>query len=245
MTFGADVVTARFVRLAEGAHPDIGVPPAVSGTCSSYLQPPHEIDDLFMGPVALLDAGDLGLTGPGLDLNLPPLQMGGGVVYAASLPSPVEQGVYSVNGVGGADVGPFGPVDLAVPSRLTMTSSLEAGTEVSRGGSLTLTWAGGDAMDIVFIHGRAFAIPTGQQTPVEDPMRFHSQAFVCSTTAGSGSFAIPEHVLKSLPEGLLVLNITHMPSESGIARFEATGLDLGGVFRWIDTTAYLDLQLVP
>jgi hypothetical protein len=36
-----------------------------------------------------------------------------------------------------------------------------------------------------------------------------------------------------------------MPSAEGVARFEAAGLDLGGVFRWLDTVTYLDLILGP
>ena len=76
-------------------------------------------------------------------------------------------------------------------------------------------------------------------------MTLRSRSFVCGTTAGMRQFAIPSYVLKSLPPGLLVLNVTHMPSEAGMARFGASGLDLGGVFRWIDTTMFLDLVLKP
>ncbi|MEZ5361868.1 MAG: hypothetical protein R2748_05850 [Bryobacterales bacterium] len=59
------------------------------------------------------------------------------------------------------------------------------------------------------------------------------------------SFTIPSYVLDLLPDGLFTLNVTHMPPAEGVARFEASGLDLGGVFRWLDTTTFLDLELVP
>ena len=76
-------------------------------------------------------------------------------------------------------------------------------------------------------------------------MSLRSQAFVCSTTAGELSFTVPADILQLLPDGLLTLNVTHLPSSEGITRFEAGGLELGGVFRWLDTTTFLDLELVP
>jgi len=51
--------------------------------------------------------------------------------------------------------------------------------------------------------------------------------------------------LAKLPDGIFSINVTHMPAAEGVARFEATGLDLGGVFRWLDTVTYLDLILTP
>lgn len=245
MGLGTDVVTARFVRLASDAEMDVMIPPAASDSCSSFFQPRNEIADMFWGPMEFLDAGELTLQGPGVSLTLGEIEVGAGTLYAEALPTPLEQGTYTVAGQGGSDVGVFGPVDLTVPALLTVTTSLEAGTTVSRADGLTLSWTGGAADDVVVIHGRAFAIPEDAERPLREPMGFHSQAFLCSTTAGDGEFSIPAYVLGSLPDGLLTLNITHMPGEEGIARFEAEGLDEGGVFRWVDTTAFLDLELGP
>lgn len=245
MGLGTDVVTARFVRLASDAEMDVMMPPAASDSCSSFFQPRNEIADMFWGPMEFLDAGELTLQGPGVSLMLGGIEVGAGTLYAEALPTPLEQGTYTVAGQGGSDVGVFGPVDLTVPALLDVTTSLEAGTTVSRADGLTLSWTGGAADDVVVIHGRAFAIPEDAERPLREPMGFHSQAFLCSTTAGDGEFSIPAYVLGSLPDGLLTLNITHMPGEEGIARFEAEGLDEGGVFRWVDTTAFLDLELGP
>jgi len=242
---GRDVVTARFVRLASGAEMDIVMPPAASDSCSSFLQPQEEIADMFWGPMEFLDAGELTLQGPGVSLTLGETHTGPGMLYAAALPTPLEQGNYTVAGQGGFDVGMFGPVDLAVPPLLMVATSLEAGTVVSRAGGLMLNWSGGNPDDLVVIHGRAFAIPDDAERPLREPMGFRSQSFMCSTTAGQGGFSIPAYVFASLPDGLLTLNVTHMPSDDGIARFEAQGLDEGGVFRWVSTTAFLDLALEP
>ena len=242
---GPDVVTARFVRLAAESWMDVGIPPAVSNSCNTHFQMADEAIDMFHGPREFLDAGELTLTGPGVNLTLAARDAGPGVLYAGPLPTPLEMGAYSVRGSGGADVGPFGPVGLAVPALLDLTTSLEAGTQISRRNSLPLTWVVGNPDDLVVIHGRSFRIPEGTAIPLGNPLQFRSQAFVCSTTAGEGSFTIPSYVLESLPEGLLVLNVTHMPGESGVTRFQAQGLDFGGVFRWVDTTTYLDLELVP
>ena len=200
---------------------------------------------MFWGPMEFLDAGELTLRGPGVDLTLGGIEAGPGMLYAAALPTPLEQGTYTVAGQGGSDVGTFGPVDLEVPPLLTVTTSIEAGTIVSRADGLMLNWSGGNPGDLVVIHGRAFAIPNGAETPIREPMNLRSQAFVCGTTAGKGGFTIPAYVFASLPDGLLTLNITHMPAEEGITRFEAPGLDEGGVFRWVNTTAFLDLALAP
>ncbi len=243
--FGSDVATARFVRLSANAQMDIGIPPATSGSCNSHFQMAAETADMFLGPVQFLDAGPLTLSGPGVNLALEPRAVAAGALYAAALPNALEMGAYSVSGAGGADVGAFGPVEMQVPALLELTSSLEAGTEVSREQPFTLTWVGGNPDDIVLIHGRSFLVPLGTPTPLADPFQFRSHTFLCATTAGAGQFTIPDYVWQALPNGLLVLNVTHMPSETGIARFEASGLDEGGVFRWIDTTTYLDLVLGP
>lgn len=242
---GPNVVTGRFVRLANDARTDVGIPPAASNSCNVHSQMPSENVDMFAGPVRFLDAGELTLVGPGFSTAVASRSTGSGVLYAASLPNTLKMGTYSVSGSGGVGVGPFGPVDLSVPPLLEVTTSLAAGTEISREGPLTLTWSGGRPDDLVVIQGRSFLVAPGSATRVTDPMTVRSQSFVCSTTAGTRQFAIPSYVLKRLPAGLLVLNVTHMPAQAGIARFEASGLDLGGAFRWIDTTMFLDLVLNP
>lgn len=244
-SLGPEVVTARFVRLGNTAHMDIGVPPSPANSCNTYFLGPFANADLFSGPVQFLNAGDLALSGPGgLQLTLSPEPVGTGALYVATLPTALASGQYSVSGSGGADVGAFGPVNLTVPALLNVTTSLAPGTALSRQAGVTLAWTGGNPSDVVVIHGRVFQVPAGTP-PFGDLLRNRSQGFVCSTTAGSGQFLIPDYVLAGVPDGPLALQITHMPSAEGIARFSASGLDAGGVFRWLSTTTYLGLTLGP
>jgi hypothetical protein len=76
-------------------------------------------------------------------------------------------------------------------------------------------------------------------------MAYSSQVFLCTASAEVGQFVVPAYILEMLPTGLLTLSVAHLPSVDDIAHFEASGLDEGGVLRWIDTTTYLDLSLVP
>ncbi|MEZ5365222.1 MAG: hypothetical protein R2748_23560 [Bryobacterales bacterium] len=242
---GPNVVTARFVRLAEDASVDIGIPPAATDSCNAYPVGPNETPDLFRGTVQRLDAGALTIGGPGVAMTLTPTLTANGPLYVAALPAALSAGDWSAAGAGGIDVGPFGTVMVNVPQLVTMTTDLSAGTTVSRAAGMTLNWTGGTADDIVVIHGRVYAVPANVVRPIQNPLQYRSHAFVCTVTASNGSFAIPSYVLQNLPDGMLQLNVTHMPGAAGVARFEATGLDLGGVMRWIDTTTYLDLEVVP
>ena len=131
-------MTGRFVRLANDARTDIGISPAVSNSCNVHFQMPSENVDMFVGPVRFLDAGDLALVGPGFSTAVASRSTGFGVLYAAPLPTALKMGTYSLRGAGGVDVGPFGPVDLDVPPLLEVTTSLAAGTEISREDPLTL-----------------------------------------------------------------------------------------------------------
>jgi uncharacterized protein (TIGR03437 family) len=242
---GPNVALAQFVRLGADADLDIGIPPAATDSCNSYPIGPYGVLDLVRGNVERLDAGDLIIQGPGVDLTLSPIPTANGPLYIKALPGPLEQGAYDVEGLGGTEVGPFNPVTVNVPALVDVTNSLPPATQISRGAGLTISWTGGAPNDLVVIHGRTFLVPPEVARPIADPMAYRSQAFVCTTTAGAMTFTIPPYILALLPEGLLTLNVTHMPPANGVARFEANGLDLGGVFRWLDTTTFLDLELVP
>jgi uncharacterized protein (TIGR03437 family) len=242
---GPDVVTARFVRLAEGATYDIGLPPIATNSCTSYGLGPYGAADRFDGLFERLDAGNLLISGPGVTLTLEPIPTAKGPLYAARLPSPLQQGTYSATGLGGPDVGPFGPATVETPELVSVTTSLAPGTEISRSTGLTLDWTGDRTDDIVLIRGRVFQIPAGVTRPVANPMAYSSQVFLCTASAEVGQFVVPAYILEILPTGLLTLSVAHLPSVDDIAHFEASGLDEGGVLRRIDTTTYLDLSLVP
>lgn len=242
---GPNVVTARFVQLPEEAAMDIGVPPAAADSCNSYALGPNEMPDVFRGTAVHLDAGDLTISGPGVNMTVSPSFTANGALYVAALPAPLSAGTWGAAGAGGADVGAFAESALEVPPLVMMTTELAPGTEISRATGLTLNWTGGGATDVVMIHGRSYAVPEDAARPILNMLQYRSHAFVCTVDASDGSFTVPDYIMDNLPGGMLQLNVTHMPSAEGVARFEAEGLDLGGVIRWLDTTAYLDLELVP
>ncbi len=204
-TLGPDVVTARFIRLAEGATYDVGLPPVATNSCVSHGLGPYGVSDIFNGAVERLDAGNLLISGPGVTLTLQPIATAKGPLYAARLPAPLQQGTYSATGLGGLDVGPFGPAMLETPELVTVTTNLEPGTQISRAAGLTINWTGGRAQDIVLIRGRVFAIPVDVARPVANPMAYFSQVFICTASAGAGEYTVPSDILALLPEGLLTL----------------------------------------
>ncbi len=237
-----DVVTARFVSF--GGWADIGVPPTGSADCITYFQGPRANPELFLGAASFLDAGVLTLDTPQSTINVyPQVVSGSGALYVSPLPESLGFGNYKVTGAGGVDVGSFGPVSLDVPTLINVTTSLAVGTVVDKSNSLDLSWTGGDASDLVLIHGRSYRLGSGVQGPVNDPSEYRSMAFVCTTSAGGGSFSIPATVLQTLPDGQMSISVTHMPSADGVSRFDASGLDLGGVFRWLSATTYQGLLL--
>jgi uncharacterized protein (TIGR03437 family) len=241
MGLGAEVIAARFVRFG---RPDVGIPPAAANACTVYYQGPGQNPDLFLGSAELMDAGELTLDTPGSSLKVPPTPVEGlGVLYAAPLPEPLGAGAYRIRGAGGADVGPFGPVNLQVPALVRVTNRLVNGTVILRSNPYPIVWTGGGGTDLVVIHGRAYMLGPGMNGPVADPGRFRSMAFLCSANASAGQFLIPAQVLQQLPSGQLSLTVTHMPSATGVSRFDAQGLTLGGAFRWLSTVTYPNLIL--
>lgn len=239
-SMGTDVAPARFMRLGATGGPSVGIPPV--GSCQLYTQAAGEGSaDLFTGPVQYLNAGNLDIECSGTHQRLGPDTVGGGgYLYAASLEQPLGSQTCTLSGSGGPDVGAFGPVTLDVPGPITITTNLPFGARVNRQNAFQLNWSGGGADEIVMIHGRAFL---GDLPPDGDPTQLRSRAFVCSAPAGAGNFTVPEWVMNGLPAGPFSLNMTHMPNASGVARFGSAGLAQGGMFRWMFTTAFLDLVL--
>ena len=88
----------------------------------------------------------------------------------------IVPGTYSLKGAGGKDVGPF-TTSLTLGSLLTITGGLP--TTVTRSAGLTLKWTGGGSTDTVEIFGTSGTSNTFAE-------------FVCITTAGPGTFTVPE-----------------------------------------------------
>jgi len=101
-------------------------------------------------------------------------------------------GQYTVNGAGGKDVGAF-QASLTLGSPLTLTGGLPSSVTESAG--LTLNWTGGNSSDIVYISGSSStSTGTGANLTVD------SWTFVCTTTAGAGTFTVPASILTQLPK---------------------------------------------
>jgi len=151
-----------------------------------------------------LDAGNLTVTGPsgsGLtnqaltktsntvsDVNeiVYSLLIGSSIIPGA-VSGNIVAGPYTFNGAGGADVGKFsGSINVGTP--LAVTGGLP--TTVNRSQPLILSWTGGNASDPLEIIGTAASVSNGVTT---------STTFICTTTAGAGTFTVPTSVLSQMP----------------------------------------------
>jgi uncharacterized protein (TIGR03437 family) len=156
--------------------------------------------------VSNLDAGAVTLSGPPASniTNLALKQDAKYNLYSATLTTeglPVQipgtsngtivAGTYSLSGAGGKDVGKFNAsVTLGAP--LTITGGLPP--TVNRGTGLTLNWTGGNSTDIVQISGSSSATTgTGVNATTD------STSFICTTTAGPGTYTVPAAILQQLP----------------------------------------------
>ena len=140
------------------------------------------------------------------------------------VPEFLADGPYTVsNGDGGPDIGGF-TADLGFHPMLDWTNA-GAISEVDRTQELTITWTGGEVgREVVLIAGGS-----------DDTVAGASASFVCTERVSEGSFAVPAHVLSSLPastpwafQGLPTgaLFVGTAPI-SELGQFDAVGLDLG------------------
>ena len=119
---------------------------------------------------------------------LPGVPTSTGVVGDGTLPLP---GMYTVNGTGGPDVGVFsGSVNFPGIFNWTNRSSISV---VNRTQPLTVTWTGGAAGALAYIHGRSLA--TQDQTTGAE--------FYCYEDATKGTFTVPAGVLSALPVSIV------------------------------------------
>jgi len=135
-----------------------------------------------------LNAGpSLNLTGQAGSWTLAPAASGEYQVTFGSTPSGpnVPPGQYSMDGIGGTDVGEF-HATLNIGGNIAWTNKASVST-VDRSQPLTVTWTGGASPASVLIGGYAEAENSGQSI------------FVCTEDAGKGTFTIPSFVLGALP----------------------------------------------
>jgi len=174
------------------------------GACTVYQSTTTSSGVSAGGGATYLDAGSVTLNGPsGTNLSNTPmtetlntysLTIGEeGITLPGSLNGKIVAGTYTLNGAGGKDVKAFGPVSITLGSPLTITGGLPSTVTESAG--LTLNWTGGNASDVVeIIGGTSSSTGTGSNTVTT------STAFICTTTAGPGTFNVPASVLTQVPK---------------------------------------------
>ena len=158
----------------------------VTGTSSS----------LGGGIVNGLDAGTVTFAGPNISGSAL-TEDASTKAYSLSLGTPglssvtLGAGKYTISGAGGKDVGSFN-TSLTLGSPLTVSGGLPS--SVNRSSNLTINWTGGNSSDPVQILGYSGTTSGSGTTATID-----ATEFVCTTTAGPGTFTVPSSILSQLP----------------------------------------------
>ncbi|HUA19039.1 MAG TPA: hypothetical protein VMU80_27065 [Bryobacteraceae bacterium] len=179
-------------QLAGATNSNAGLASLPSGCVVTPIPAPPATVATGLG--ALLDAGNITLTGPagsGLSaVKIPESKVNAYELNFSGAGTTVNgnfvPGTYTLAGSGGKSVGPFN-VSINVPTILTVANMPSS---VTRSAGLTLNWTGGNSSDPVLISGDATNQVSGVQT---------GATFVCLTTAGAGSFTVPASILNQLP----------------------------------------------
>ena len=187
---------------------------------------PDEGPEVPFAPPVDLAAGRLTVTGPKGEKSLGDIkgsfsvELGTGFNIALppgvpSLPSTLflEPGSYTVEGTGGADVGPF---SVQVQMNLIEWTNPSVAAAVVRSQPLNLTWTGGGASDYVMALGTSFT-------------RANSGTFVCIAKASDLKITVLPHILQNLPASVSEGSILGLFSISEPKSFKASGLDIGSL----------------
>ena len=213
---GANAAFGRYTGLAEAAT---GVIPSPGGCVEAPV--------VTGGPVTFngLDAGTITMTPPpGTAITLGvPLGIKG--TYNAILTNgtiPPSGGLFTFQGTGGADVGPFtATVRLSNPLMTWTNQGAAAAVDRSRG--LTATWTGGDAGTYVAITGTSGAGGT-------------VAGFTCIAAASDGQFNVPSYILLAMPAGPGAVEVQNIVYSALTAPGLDVGLALGSVSSTVNST---------
>lgn len=161
-----------------------------------------------------LDAGSITLQGPaGPAIPLPPLLgikgQNGAILAANVIPA---GGVFTFNGTGGADVGPFSSTVRIANPNFNWTNPGAAAT-IDRTQGLLYTWTGGLPGTYVLLGGTS----TGSGV---------TAGFSCKVPVEAGQFTVPSYILLGLPAGSGGASIQQHDTDTS---FSAAGLDDGAV----------------
>jgi hypothetical protein len=182
------------------------------------------------GNLTYLDAGNVTVTGPaGSSLNSTALTKtnntyGLSSTEGISIPGQTNfslpPGSYTINGAGGADIGPFS-ASLTIGAPLTVTGGIP--TSITRSAGLTLNWTGGNASDLVEIIGGT-STRTGSGASVVTT----TTEFICLTTAGQRTFTVPASILNQVPANTASTDIGFLNVASGATNTFSAPLRAGG-----------------
>lgn len=164
-------------------------------------------------PNALLDAGVITVSGPGIPSQPISVSQGAsGPAYSTSLAAGTLQGggTYTITGAGGAQVGPFSATAVFP---ISFTSNLSSLATVNHAQPLTITWGGSgfDMADILII-GDVLTSTTTQAASVS-----------CAVPASLGTFTVPAAALAYLPSsGTWQIEITASTNTGGAVSAESS-----------------------
>jgi uncharacterized protein (TIGR03437 family) len=210
-------------------NPAISTPPA--GSCSTYtvsgLHAAWTLPDLFGGLGAEMDAGaSVNVSGNG---SASIARAASSPLYVAALgtndpvlgPSSLvinPSGTTTVSSKGGSAVGAFSVAIPAAPAFNWINRSQIF--SVDRSQPLALTWGPAGLQGLMVVAGLEYDLPTNTQ-----------RSFVCSASAGAGTFSVPAYILGTLQAsrpnvgqstGILMLGTMAPP-----VPFSASGLNSG------------------
>ncbi len=174
--------------------------PSSQGACQVFHTTDSSGQASTAGSAKLLDAGAVTLNGPS-GSNITNLMLTEtNNAYSATISGipglpggcnncSLAPGTYAVSGAGGTDVNKFNAsFTLGSPLNVTLPDN------VVRNSGLPLNWTGGNANDIVQIYGASSALSGSGSSTTTD-----TTYFICTTTAGQGSFTVPASILNQLP----------------------------------------------
>jgi uncharacterized protein (TIGR03437 family) len=176
-----------------------------SGSCIvSHFESSSQVG-LTPNPVGGLDAGTVTLNGPsgsGLT-NQPFIEDPNSFQYSLNLGTEgvtipgvtnsykLVAGTYTVAGAGGVDVGIFN-TQITLGAPLNLIGGLPS--TINRGSGFTLNWTGGNPSDLVEIIGSSSTTSGTGASAITDIW-----SFICTTTAGVGTFTVGPSVTQQLP----------------------------------------------
>ncbi len=216
------------VSLQAAPGKQIPAPPSPNPSAYEYFGPACPVPGYRS-----LDAGQVKVHAPGFDASttMVPLQQGqvsGLTVYQAALPTgAIQAGSFSVSASSGADVGEFQSA-LPIGQPIQITSAL-AGRVISRSGTLTINWTGGDPNSIVTAK---LVRHLGYADWSTNTVR---------ASASSGALNLSGF---RISDGDVELVVEQTPGSSETVSFSAPGLSLGGQNTWKYSFQFEGLKLV-